>query len=105
MRFRALLWAVRQGRPVPRPPSARRVAKAIEIDPGVPASFYAAIGLRVIARARVAAGPIGTGRRRGAASRLGRPVRGGSRAYGDLPVVEFGGAAPAASGARLPRHI
>ena len=49
MRFQALLWGIWQGRPVPRPPSARRVAKPIEIDPGVPASFYEAIGLRVIA--------------------------------------------------------
>jgi ATP-dependent RNA helicase SUPV3L1/SUV3 len=47
MRFQALLWAVRQGRPVPRLPSARRLAKPIEVDPGLPPSFYAAIGSRV----------------------------------------------------------
>ena len=48
MRFQALLWAVRQGRPVPRLPSARRLAKPINVDPGLPPSFYAAIGLRVL---------------------------------------------------------
>jgi ATP-dependent RNA helicase SUPV3L1/SUV3 len=47
MRFQALLWGVRQGRQVPRLPSARRLAKPIEIDPELPPSFYAAIGLRV----------------------------------------------------------
>jgi ATP-dependent RNA helicase SUPV3L1/SUV3 len=48
MRFQALLWAVRHGRPVPRLPSARRLAKPIEVDPGLPPSFYAAIGLRIL---------------------------------------------------------
>jgi ATP-dependent RNA helicase SUPV3L1/SUV3 len=48
MRFRALLWAVRHGRPVPTLPSARRLAKPIEVDPGLPPSFYAAIGFRVL---------------------------------------------------------
>jgi ATP-dependent RNA helicase SUPV3L1/SUV3 len=48
MRFRALLWAVREGRPVPPLPSARRLAKPLEIDPSLPPSFYAAIGLRVL---------------------------------------------------------
>jgi ATP-dependent RNA helicase SUPV3L1/SUV3 len=48
VRFRALLWAVRQGQPVPRLPSARSLAKPIEVDPALPASFYAAIGLRVV---------------------------------------------------------
>jgi ATP-dependent RNA helicase SUPV3L1/SUV3 len=48
MRFQALLWGVRQGRPVPRLPSARRLAKPIEVDPGLPPSFYAAIGFRVL---------------------------------------------------------
>jgi ATP-dependent RNA helicase SUPV3L1/SUV3 len=48
MRFRALLWAVRQGRPPPALPSARRLAKPIEIDPALPPSFYAAIGLHVL---------------------------------------------------------
>ena len=48
MRFQALLWAVRHGRPVPRLPSARRLAKPIEVDPGLPSSFYAAIGLRIL---------------------------------------------------------
>src|SRR5260370_20557765 len=48
MRFRALLWAVRKARPVPPLPSARRLAKPLEIDPVLPPSFYSAIGLRVL---------------------------------------------------------
>jgi ATP-dependent RNA helicase SUPV3L1/SUV3 len=48
MRFRALLWAVRHGRPVPALPGARRLAKPFEADPALPASLYEAIGLRVV---------------------------------------------------------
>ena len=48
MRFQALLWGVRHGRPVPLLPSARRLMKPIRIDPELPRSFYAAIGLRVL---------------------------------------------------------
>jgi len=48
MRFRALLWAVRNRRSVPPIPSARRLARLIEIDQTVSASFYGAVGLRVI---------------------------------------------------------
>jgi ATP-dependent RNA helicase SUPV3L1/SUV3 len=48
MRFRALLWAIRHGRAVPPLPGARRLAKPIRIDPALPTSFYAAVGLRVI---------------------------------------------------------
>jgi len=48
VRFRALLWGVQHGRPVPRLLSKRHLAKVIEIDSAVPASFYAAIGLRVL---------------------------------------------------------
>ena len=48
MRFQALLWAIHCGRPIPPPVSARRFAKPIEIDPSLPTSFYAAIGLRVL---------------------------------------------------------
>jgi ATP-dependent RNA helicase SUPV3L1/SUV3 len=48
MRFQALLWAVRQDRPVPKLPPARRLAKPIEVDPGLPPSLYGAIGLRVL---------------------------------------------------------
>jgi ATP-dependent RNA helicase SUPV3L1/SUV3 len=47
-RFRALLWAVRQGRSVPPLPGARAMGKALIVDPGLPASFYAALGRRVI---------------------------------------------------------
>jgi ATP-dependent RNA helicase SUPV3L1/SUV3 len=47
-RFRALLWAVAQGQPAQPPPGARRLAKPIAIDPALPVSFYAAIGLRVL---------------------------------------------------------
>jgi ATP-dependent RNA helicase SUPV3L1/SUV3 len=49
VRFRALLWAVRHGRAVPPLPGARHRGKAIAVDPDLPASFYAAIGRRVIA--------------------------------------------------------
>jgi len=48
VRFRALLWAVQHGRPVPPFLSKRYLTKVIEIDPTLPASFYAAIGLRVL---------------------------------------------------------
>ena len=48
MRFRALLWAVRQGRAVPRLPSARHLSKPMEIDPELPVSFYPTVGLCVI---------------------------------------------------------
>ena len=48
IRLRALLWAVHQEQPVPPLPSARGLAKPIEIDPALPLSFYAAIGLRPI---------------------------------------------------------
>jgi ATP-dependent RNA helicase SUPV3L1/SUV3 len=48
MRFRGLLWAVKRAVPsVPQLPASRRLAKVIETDPAVPASFYAAVGLRV----------------------------------------------------------
>jgi ATP-dependent RNA helicase SUPV3L1/SUV3 len=48
VRFQALLWAVRHGRPVPPLPGARRQGRAIPIDAALPASFYAAIGRRVL---------------------------------------------------------
>jgi ATP-dependent RNA helicase SUPV3L1/SUV3 len=48
MRFRALLWAVRHGQPVPPLPPGRGLAKPLEIDPVLPGSFYAAVGLRVL---------------------------------------------------------
>jgi ATP-dependent RNA helicase SUPV3L1/SUV3 len=48
VRFRALLWAVRHGRPVPPLPGARSRGKAIPIDPELPQSFYAAIGRQVL---------------------------------------------------------
>jgi ATP-dependent RNA helicase SUPV3L1/SUV3 len=48
MRFRALLWAVRHGQPVPPLPAGRGLAKPLEIDPVLPGSFYAAVGLRVL---------------------------------------------------------
>jgi ATP-dependent RNA helicase SUPV3L1/SUV3 len=48
MRFQALLWAIWQGRAVPKLSSARRLARPIGIDPEIPASFYPAVGLRVI---------------------------------------------------------
>jgi ATP-dependent RNA helicase SUPV3L1/SUV3 len=48
VRFRALLWAVRNGRAVPPLPGARRQGKAIPVDPALPPEFYAAIGRRVV---------------------------------------------------------
>jgi ATP-dependent RNA helicase SUPV3L1/SUV3 len=48
MRFRAVLWAVQHGRPGPPLLSKRYLTKVIEIDPALPVSFYAAIGLRVL---------------------------------------------------------
>jgi len=47
-RFRALLWAVRHGRSVPPLPGARALGKAFAVDPALPASFYAALGRRVV---------------------------------------------------------
>jgi ATP-dependent RNA helicase SUPV3L1/SUV3 len=47
-RFRALLWAVHHGRAVPPLPGARGRGRAIAADPALPASFYAAIGRRVL---------------------------------------------------------
>ena len=44
VRFRALLWVVRFGRTPPALPGTRRLAKAIEIDPSLPLSFYATLG-------------------------------------------------------------
>jgi ATP-dependent RNA helicase SUPV3L1/SUV3 len=48
VRFRALLWTVLYGRPGPTRLSKRFLAKVIEIDSALPASFYGAIGLRVL---------------------------------------------------------
>jgi ATP-dependent RNA helicase SUPV3L1/SUV3 len=48
MRLRALLWAVRHGRPAPPVPGARRQGRAVKRDPDLPASFYLAIGWRPI---------------------------------------------------------
>ena len=48
VRFRALLWAVRHGRREPPLLSRRYLTKVIEVDPALPASFYAAIGLRAL---------------------------------------------------------
>jgi len=48
MRFRALLWAVANGRPVPSLPGARRLRQALPVDPALPASFYRAIGMVVL---------------------------------------------------------
>ncbi len=48
LRFRALLWAVRNSRPVPPLPPARRLGRPIEVDPAAPPSLYAALGLPVL---------------------------------------------------------
>ena len=49
MRFQALLWAIWQNRPVPQLAPARRLAKAVPVDPELPPTLCAAIGLRVLA--------------------------------------------------------
>jgi ATP-dependent RNA helicase SUPV3L1/SUV3 len=46
--FRALLWAVRHGRAAPPVPGTRRHGRTIAVDPDLPASFYGAIGRRVV---------------------------------------------------------
>ncbi|HTQ32822.1 MAG TPA: helicase-related protein [Stellaceae bacterium] len=48
VRFRALLWAAAQGRAIPTLPGARAMGKALPADPALPASFYAALGRRVV---------------------------------------------------------
>jgi ATP-dependent RNA helicase SUPV3L1/SUV3 len=48
VRFRALLWAVRHGRAVPRLSGVKRQGRAMPVDPDMPASFYAAIGRRLL---------------------------------------------------------
>jgi ATP-dependent RNA helicase SUPV3L1/SUV3 len=48
VRFRALLWAVREGRRVPPLPGARALGNALIVDPTLPVSFYEALGRRVI---------------------------------------------------------
>jgi ATP-dependent RNA helicase SUPV3L1/SUV3 len=50
LRLRALLWAVRNRRPVPALPSARRLGRPVAVDPALPPSFYAALGFAVIGR-------------------------------------------------------
>ena len=47
-RFRALLWAVREGRALPPLPGARAMGKALPVAPDLPASFYGALGRRII---------------------------------------------------------
>src|SRR5579875_1291056 len=48
LRFRALLWAVRQGWAPPPLPSSRSLGKGMAVDPAVPPSFYAALGFMVV---------------------------------------------------------
>ena len=55
--FARCLWAVRHGRGVPALPPTRRLAKAIEIDPALPQSFYAALGFFVAGGLALARGP------------------------------------------------
>jgi hypothetical protein len=46
--FRALLWAVRHGRPVPPLPRGHKHGKALPVDTTLPESYYAAIGRRIV---------------------------------------------------------
>ena len=48
VRFRALLWAVHHGRAGPPLLTKRYLGEVIEIDRAFPASFYSAIGMRVL---------------------------------------------------------
>jgi ATP-dependent RNA helicase SUPV3L1/SUV3 len=47
LRLRALLWAVRHRHPIPPLPAARRLGRPLAVDPALPPSFYAALGLPV----------------------------------------------------------
>ena len=102
LHFRALLWAVQNGRGAPALPSARRLAKAIDVDPALPASFYADSRLFRRRRARLARRSAGAaGRYREAVQSewsvyCGRPRRGLRRG-------RAGRAAPAVDGTRLSR--
>jgi ATP-dependent RNA helicase SUPV3L1/SUV3 len=73
MRFRALLWALQRGLSVPPLPPSRQLARVIETDPTLPASFYAAVGLRVLGR--LALRPDRLEQLAGAARRLARRSR------------------------------
>jgi len=48
IRLRALLWAVFGGHPMPRVPGSRNRGRAIPVMPGLPESFYSAIGRIVV---------------------------------------------------------
>src|SRR5712692_7198090 len=88
VRFRALLWAVRHGRAVPPLPGARHRGKAIAVDPELPASFYAAIGRRVLG---------GLALRPDRLERLATSARGRARLgrfKGDSELAEIAGVAP-----------
>jgi len=82
MRFRALLWAVQHNRPVPRLPPSDRLAKVIEVDPALPPSFYATIGLRQLGS--LAMRPDRLEKLAGAARRLARR---GPVAMGELAAI------------------
>ncbi len=103
-RFRALLWAVRHGRSPPPLPSARRLARPIEIDPVFPEFVLCDDRIPCDGRPGRSTGQIGTASRRGSPlgsrrSILGRPGAG----------VHCSGAdtddASTARGARLPSGV
>ena len=88
VRFRALLWAVRQGRAVPPLPGARTMGKAWPVDPALPGSFYAALGRRIID---------GTALRPDRLERLSAAARKRARAgafAGDAELASLAGIAP-----------
>ena len=74
-RFRALLWAVRQGRRIPPLAGARAFGKALSVDPNLPASFYVALGRRVIGELALRPDrlerPVAAARERGTAGPFG----------------------------------
>ena len=85
LRFRALLWAVRHGRDTPALPPARRLAKAIEVDPGFAGVVLCCTRLFCRRRPRLARRPAGTNRGRGAAVEPEWPVRRRRRALPRSP--------------------
>ncbi len=93
LRFRGLLWAVWHGREMPLLPPSRQLAKAIEIDPALPASFYAALGFFVAGP--LALRPDRLERLAGAARRLARagPFAADAR-LASIAGIEPGGLCP-----------
>ncbi|MGH7047307.1 MAG: helicase-related protein [Stellaceae bacterium] len=90
LRLRGLLWAISHACEMPELPPARRLAKAIDVDPVLPPAFYAALGF-------VAAGPIAL--RADRTERLAAAARGLARSgpfAADQQLAAIAGIEPAA---------